>query len=430
MISPTPFSLLCALMLCLPLAVFFNSSPTATPVTISAVDAPNSVEFSGEVVDAHLRPVSANFTDKLEVGLMQTVTRLNLGSRGDAGVAEEDEEGDGVGDSPLSPPPPSPPPIRVDYEDDYAKLAAAGMVDSRPRRPFKVAFMFLTTGALPFAPLWEAFFRHAPAKLYNVYVHADPLTNSSAFSGVFANKVIDSKPTRRYSPTLISAARRLLAHALLHDGANSHFALISASCIPLHSFKFTYKTLTSSRKSFIEILPNEPGAYERWSARGESAMLPDIPFEISRIGSQFWVLTRRHARTVVRDRRMWARFKQDCTRWYDCYPEESYFPTLLSVRDEKGCVPATLTHVDWGGRVDGHPRSYAVEEVDEELIRRLRSERPRYGDEAVTEEESVMGNVSDSGLAKRWHPFLFARKFEPEALGALMGIASGVILKD
>ncbi|MCL7042507.1 hypothetical protein MKW94_015227 [Papaver nudicaule] len=81
------------------------------------------------------------------------------------------------------------------------------------------------------------------------------------------------------------------------------FAFVSSTCIPLHSFNFTYHTLIRSKKSFIEILPNEPGAYDRWAARGEEIMLPEIPFEKFRIGSQFFVLTRKHARIVVQDRR-------------------------------------------------------------------------------------------------------------------------------
>ncbi|CAM8933715.1 unnamed protein product [Rhodiola kirilowii] len=42
----------------------------------------------------------------------------------------------------------------------------------------------------------------------------------------------------------------------------------------------------------------------------------------------------------------------------------------------------------------------------------------------------IGANGSDSSVSKRWHPFLFARKFEAEAVGALMKIAGGEILKD
>lgn len=41
------------------------------------------------------------------------------------------------------------------------------------RKPPKVAFMFLTRGPLPLAPLWEYFFATYD-ELYSIYVHADP----------------------------------------------------------------------------------------------------------------------------------------------------------------------------------------------------------------------------------------------------------------
>nr|CAD1834988.1 unnamed protein product [Ananas comosus var. bracteatus] len=38
----------------------------------------------------------------------------------------------------------------------------------------KVAFMFLTRGRMPLAPLWERFFRGHDSRLFSVYVHAPP----------------------------------------------------------------------------------------------------------------------------------------------------------------------------------------------------------------------------------------------------------------
>ncbi|KAL3497358.1 hypothetical protein ACH5RR_040090 [Cinchona calisaya] len=283
--------------------------------------------------------------------------------------------------------------------------------------------MFLTTTPLPFSSLWEVFFNNTPKNLYNIYIHADPSFNyDSPFKGVFAHRVIPSKPTRRYSPTLISAARRLLSRALLDDESNYMFALLSPSCIPLHSFNFTYKILVNSKKSFVEILKNEPGAYHRWAARGKDVMAPEVKFEDFRIGSQFFVLKRKHARIVVRDSRLWSKFKLQCVRRDTCYPEEHYFATLLGMVDPQGCVTATLTHVDWRGGHGGHPRMYLKEEVGPELIWNLRKRKPRYGIEG--------SNGSDSSVTRRRDPFLFARKFSPDCIKPLMTIANDVIFKD
>ncbi|KAK6161987.1 hypothetical protein DH2020_001828 [Rehmannia glutinosa] len=189
--------------------------------------------------------------------------------------------------TPPQPPPPLPRGQVAEDEDDGDRsvLKLASRVDPTPKQVKKLAFMFLTTSPLPFAPLWELFFSRAPKNLYNIYVHADPSFNyTTPFNGVFARRVIPSKPTRRHTPTLISAARRLLAHALLHDDSNSMFALLSPSCIPVRCFTYTYRTLVKSRRSFIEILKNEPGAYDRWAARVEDAMAPEVGYEDFRIG--------------------------------------------------------------------------------------------------------------------------------------------------
>lgn len=259
-----------------------------------------------------------------------------------------------------------------------------------------------------------------------MYVHADPTGNyTPPFGGVFSNRVVpSSRPTRRHTPSLISAARRLLAHALLDDEANAMFALVSPSCIPIHSFNYTYRVLMRSRRSFVEILRNEPGAWERWAARGEEAMAPEVEFEDFRIGSQFWVVKRRHAKVIVRDREVWSKFKLPCLCDDTCYPEEHYFPTLLSRVDPRGCTPCTLTHVDWRGSHGGHPRMYVDAEVGPELIRALRRGRPRYGDERSD------GSNSSVTVRRRHDPFLFARKFSPGSLHRLLEIANDVIFKD
>ncbi|MED6141234.1 hypothetical protein PIB30_101205 [Stylosanthes scabra] len=270
----------------------------------------------------------------------------------------------------------------------------------------KIAFLFLTNSNLSFAPLWEKFFsghRH----LFNIYIHADPSSSVADPGGVFRRRFIPSKKTNRASPSLISAARRLLASALIDDPRNQYFALVSQHCVPLFSLRFLYTYLfrNSIHKSFIEILSNETNLHDRYVARGENAMLPEVPFEEFRVGSQFFVLTRRHAAVVVRDKKLWRKFRLPCLTEEPCYPEEHYFPTLLSMEDRQGCTGFTLTRVNWTGCWDGHPHLYTPPEISPELVRQLR--------------------VSNSS-----YPFLFARKFSPECLAPLMEIADDVIFRD
>lgn len=281
-------------------------------------------------------------------------------------------------------------------------------------RPPKVAFLFLTNSDLTFAPLWERFFAGHEARL-SVYVHADPsarlrLPPTRSFRGRF----VPARPTRRADASLIAAARRLLAAALLDDPANAYFALLSQHCVPIHSFPRLHAALfppaaePAPPTSYIEVLAGEPQMPSRYAARGEGALLPEVPYDRFRIGSQFFTLARRHAVLVVRERRLWRKFRLPCLPEMadnSCYPEENYFPTLLDMADPAGVARYTLTSVNWTGSVAGHPHTYTAREVTPRLIADLRA-------------------------SNHTHPHMFARKFAPDCLGPLLAIADTVIFKD
>ncbi|GFZ05989.1 core-2/I-branching beta-1,6-N-acetylglucosaminyltransferase family protein [Actinidia rufa] len=290
--------------------------------------------------------------------------------------------------------------LQITLDDDLDDLAlfrraAIALPRPRPRRPVsrlgttnpkpKIAFLFLTNTDLHFAPLWDRFFS-GHERLYNVYVHADSATQVADHGGdVFSGRFIKARRTERASPTLISAARRLLAAALLDDPLNSYFAVVSQHCIPLHSFQFTYRTLftpspiptESNRKStqfryptsYIEILSGEPQLLDRYNAGEKTSCCPKYPSTGSGSG-------RKH-----------------------------YFPTLLSMQDPNGCTHYTLTRVNWTDSTGGHPHTYCPPEVSPDLIRELR--------------------VSNSSYS-----YLFARKFSPDCLDPLMDLADKVIFRD
>ncbi|KAI3470658.1 hypothetical protein Pfo_027321 [Paulownia fortunei] len=295
---------------------------------------------------------------------------------------------------------------------DGATISRLGTTNRKP----KIAFLFLTNTDLHFASLWQQFFQNNEA-LYNIYIHADRSSKISPPGGVFSGRFIAAKKTERANPTLISAARRLLAIALLDDPLNSFFAIVSQHCIPLHSFQYVYNSLffkpisdprSSSfpmYRSFIEILDDEPQLWDRYNARGKNVMLPEVPFSRFRVGSQFFVLTRQHALLVIRDRRLWRKFRLPCLNLDSCYPEEHYFPTLLSMEDPDGCTHYTLTRVNWTGSVGGHPHTYRPPEVSPQLIHELRQSNSSYS-------------------------FMFARKFSPDCLQPLLDMAEKVIFRD
>nr|GEV90315.1 glycosyl transferase, family 14 [Tanacetum cinerariifolium] len=174
--------------------------------------------------------------------------------------------------------------------------------------------------------------------------------------------------------------------------------------------------------------------WDRYIARGESVMEPEVPFTEFRVGSQFFILNRVHSLMVVKDRTLWKKFRLPCLNVGTCYPEEHYFPTLLWMKDPTRVSKETLTRVDWTGSVDGHPRSYDPSEVTPEMIKELRGSNTTEGSYLFARKFSpeltpemikeLRGSNTTEGS------YLFARKFSPECLPVLMDMADDVIFRE
>ena len=81
--------------------------------------------------------------------------------------------------------------------DDYELFWRASMVPRRSKFPGehvpKIAFMFLTKGSIPLAPMWERFFK-GHQELYTIYVHTHPSYNwLVSQDSVFYGRRIPSK---------------------------------------------------------------------------------------------------------------------------------------------------------------------------------------------------------------------------------------------
>ncbi|KAA8521309.1 hypothetical protein F0562_011982 [Nyssa sinensis] len=131
-------------------------------------------------------------------------------------------------------------------------------------RVTKIAFMFLTKGPLPLAPLWERFFKGHKG-LYSIYIHSLPSYQANfSSSSVFYRRQIPSQIAEWGKTSMCDAERRLLANALL-DVSNEWFVLLSESCIPLYNFGVIYHYILKSKYSFI-------GAFDDPGHMGEDAI--------------------------------------------------------------------------------------------------------------------------------------------------------------
>ncbi|KAK3146197.1 hypothetical protein QOZ80_3BG0262890 [Eleusine coracana subsp. coracana] len=271
-----------------------------------------------------------------------------------------------------------------------------------PRVP-KVAFMFLTRGPLPLAPLWERFFRGHEGR-YSIYVHALPSYHANFTSeSVFYQRQIPSKAAEWGRMTMCDAERRLLANALL-DISNEWFVLVSESCIPIFDFNTTYQYFKNSSQSFLMAF-DDPGPYGR--GRYNWNMTPEVELTQWRKGSQWFEVHRELAIEIVKDTLYYPKFKEFCRP--ACYVDEHYFPTMLTIEAPHSLSNRTVTWVDWS-RGGAHPATFGRGDITEEFLRKVREGR------------TCLYNNLNTTMC-----FLFARKFSPSALEPLLELAPTVL---
>ncbi|KAK2983847.1 hypothetical protein RJ640_008523 [Escallonia rubra] len=280
------------------------------------------------------------------------------------------------------------------------------------KRTPKIAFMFLTRGPLPLAPLWERFFKGHEG-LYSIYMHTLPSYEADyPPSSVFYQRQIPSQPGDYENldfvievaewgmMSMCDAERRLLANALL-DISNEWFVLLSEACIPLHNFSIVYRYISKSRFGFIGAF-DEPGPYGR--GRYNEKMVPEVNITQWRKGSQWFEINRKLAVDIVKDDIFYPKFKEFCRP--ACYVDEHYFPTMLSIQSPHLLANRTTTWVDWS-RGGAHPATFGKADITEQFFKR------------IFEGHTCIYNNQPSSLC-----FLFARKFAPSALDPLLEHAS------
>ncbi|KAF5466488.1 hypothetical protein F2P56_016408 [Juglans regia] len=270
------------------------------------------------------------------------------------------------------------------------------------KRVPKIAFMFLTKGQLPMAPLWERFFK-GNEDLYSIYVHSLPSYNASFTPSVFYRRQIPSQVAEWGRMSMCEAERRLLANALL-DISNEWFVLLSEACIPLHNFSIVYRYISKSRYSFMGSI-DEPGPYGR--GRYDENMAPEVNLTDWRKGYQWFEVNRELAVKIIEDTTYYPKFKKFCQP--ACYVDEHYFQTMLSIQTPHLLANRSLTYVDWS-RGGAHPATFGKADIKEEFFKK------------IFESKTCLYNNQPSSLC-----FLFARKFAPSALDPLLELSSKVL---
>uniref|UniRef100_A0A5B7BB62 Core-2/I-branching beta-1,6-N-acetylglucosaminyltransferase family protein n=1 Tax=Davidia involucrata TaxID=16924 RepID=A0A5B7BB62_DAVIN len=276
------------------------------------------------------------------------------------------------------------------------------MKDYPFKRIPKIAFMFLTRGPLPMAPLWEKFFK-GHEELYSIYIHSLPSYDANfPPSSVFYQRQIPSQVAEWGRMSMCDAERRLLANALL-DVSNEGFILLSEACIPLQNFSMVYHYISRSWYSFIGAV-DEPGPYGR--GRYNSNMAPQVNISDWRKGSQWFEINRKLAVDIIEDTIYYPKFEEFCRP--ACYVDEHYFPTMLSIQSPHLLANRSLTWVDWS-RGGAHPATFGKADITEQFFKKI------FGG------QTCIYNNQPSPVC-----YLFARKFAPSALEPLLEFAPKV----
>lgn len=290
------------------------------------------------------------------------------------------------------------------------RASMAPKVAGMPRRIVpKVAFLFLTKGELPLRPLWEKFFAGHEG-LYSIYIHTSPdYAGSPPADSVFYGRMIPSQKTSWGNINLVEAERRLMANALL-DLANTRFALVSESCIPLLNFEAIYSYLITNSSSHVE-------SYDRGDGRGRHGPFftaHNITLSQWRKGAQWFEMDRALAVEVVAEARYITVFRGDHGA---SNMEEYYLATLVNlIRWGNRNTNRTLTYMDWRGG-GSHPKDHGEKDVTVELV-----EGMRRGDGKCGYKVDVGNGVGEVEFC-----YLFARKFSRDAVGKLLELAPKVM---
>ncbi|GMH16654.1 hypothetical protein Nepgr_018495 [Nepenthes gracilis] len=302
----------------------------------------------------------------------------------------------------------------------------------------KIAFLFIARNRLPLDFVWDAFFRAEKENKFSIFVHSRPgflFNKATTKSPYFLDRQVNNSVQVDWGEASMIQAERILLESAIVDPYNERFVFLSDSCIPLYNFSYIYDYIMSTATSFVDSFADTK------EGRYNPMMHPIIPIHNWRKGSQWVVLTRKHANVVVKDDSVFPVFQLHCKRrslpefWRDqpfptdpskehnCIPDEHYVPTLLAQKGLEGEITRrSLTHSSWDlsaakdrERRGWHPVTYKFSDATPELIQSIKEiDNINYETEYRREWCSSKGKPSPC--------FLFARKFTRPAALRLLNI--------
>ncbi|GKA19934.1 putative glycosyl transferase 14 [Tanacetum coccineum] len=285
-------------------------------------------------------------------------------------------------------------------EAQFSSRIGVGGLPLFDQKP-KIAFLFLARNRLPLDLLWDQFFQVAEIGLNKSldldnfvlvslfltlrYGGGRPPCGANHHTTMFAHMIsiygYDDEEIYWGEATMIQAEIILLRHALM-DPSNERFAFVSDSCIPLYNFSYTYDYIMSTSTSFVDSFADTK------EGRYNPKMDPVINVNHWRKGSQWVILTRKHAEIIVKDERKSlpeilagiGPVPADNSKEHNCIPDEHYVATLLAQKGLEGeLTRRSLTHTSWDissskgrERQGWHPVTYKLADATPMLVQSIK----------------------------------------------------------
>lgn len=221
----------------------------------------------------------------------------------------------------------------------------------------KIAFLFVIYDTIHQEDLWRHFFDGADPSAYSIYIH---YKHNVPLGWMEPYKLKTCVETSYGNISVVRAQNHLIKTAL-EDSENDHFIILSNSCIPIKPFSQLALKLDLS---YFNISVNQRNCFPHCDS-----LLAHIPREQIQKASQWCILNRRHAASML---------EEDRTNWFEVLfaADEHYYITMLyrmNFQDELCTTP----DVQWGAttfcnwiEADGNsPRTY--HSITEEELRVL-----------------------------------------------------------
>lgn len=159
-----------------------------------------------------------------------------------------------------------------------------------------------------------------------------------------------------------------------------------------------------SRFSYVGAF-DDPSPHGR--GRYDPNMAPEVDISLWRKASQWFEVNRELAVIIIKDTKFYPKFKEFCKP--DCYVDEHYFPTMLTIETPHKIANRTITWVDWS-RGGAHPATFGKADITESFLK------------TIVEGQTCLFNGQKSNLC-----YMFARKFAPSALEPLLQLAPDLL---